>query len=249
MGRHFKKREKYTFQSIDSTNNFAAKLLRDANPGEGTVILSEFQTSGRGQRGKSWEAESGKNLLLSIILKPDFLELDRNALLNKAVALGVFDTVKSFCETAEVHIKWPNDILVNGKKIAGILIENTLNNRIIESSIVGVGINVLQTGFEERGATSLALESNRLIPVDVVCDSLLKHVELRYDLLRNGNFKRLRSDYREHLFGLNKTRKFSYRGSEIQAIIRGVAPEGKLILESLEGEEILCNNGEVVYLP
>jgi len=248
MGRHFKKRAKYTFHSLDSTNNFAAKLLRDANPEEGTVILSEFQTSGRGQRGKNWEAESGKNLLLSVILRPTFLELEKNALLNKAVALSVFDTVKTFCETAQVHIKWPNDILVNGKKIAGILIENTLNNRTIEASIVGVGINVLQTDFLESRATSLALESNRLIPVDVVCDSLLKHLEQRYQLLIDGDFKKLRTDYREHLFGLNKTRRFSYRGSEIQAIIRGVAPEGKLILECLDGEEILCNNGEVVYL-
>ena len=248
MGRHIKKRAKYTFQSLDSTNNFAAKLLREANPEEGTVILSEFQTAGRGQRGKSWEASSGKNLLLSVILRPTFLTLERNALLNKAVALAVFDTVKSFCETAQVHIKWPNDILVNEKKIAGILIENTLNNRLIESSIVGVGINVLQVEFEEISATSLTLESNRLIPVEVACDVLLENLEKRYAQLRSEEFECIRTDYREHLFGLNRPRKFLYRDEELEATIRGVTPEGKLILEQPGGDELLCSNGEVIYL-
>jgi BirA family biotin operon repressor/biotin-[acetyl-CoA-carboxylase] ligase len=248
MVRHFKRREKYTFQSLDSTNNFAAKLLSDANPEEGTVILAEFQTAGKGQRGKNWEATAGKNLLTSVILRPTFLSVERHALLNKAVALAVFDTVKEFCETAQVHIKWPNDILVNGLKIAGILIENVVKFGQIESSIVGVGVNVLQTSFDEAKATSLALESNRLIPVEVVCDSLLKNLEKRYSDLQERNFPSLRSSYREHLFGLGKKKAFVYRNLEVDAIIKGVTPEGKLILEMESGEEVLCSNGEVVYL-
>lgn len=248
MGRPFKRSAKYTFQSLDSTNNFAAKLLTEENPEEGTVILAEFQTAGRGQRGKNWEASAGKNLLTSVILRPVFLSIDRHAILNKAVAIAVFDTVKNFCETAQVHIKWPNDILVNGMKIAGILIENVVRSGNIESSIAGIGMNVLQTKFEEPRATSLALESNSLIPVDVVCDSLLLNLERRYQELKQRNFDQLRSDYREHLYGLDQMKTFLYQDRQTEAAIRGVTPEGYLILEMANGEKKLCSNGEVVYL-
>lgn len=248
MGRLFKGREKYTFQSLDSTNNFAAKLLDASNPAEGTVIMAQHQTAGRGQRSKNWEDEPGKNLLISAILRPEFLPVGQHALLNKSVALAVHDLVRSFCDTPDVLIKWPNDILIDHLKVAGILIENTVRLGHIDTSIVGVGINVLQLDFGDLPATSLSLASNRIIPVELAVEQFLDALEKRYNQLKAKQFNFIDLDYLSKLYGLNEKRTFLYGDEKIDAVIKGVNPDGKLILELSNGESITCSNGEIHYV-
>ena len=102
--------------SIDSTNNYARQLLDKPLTEEGTVIFTKFQTSGRGFDNNSWESEANANLTFSIILLPVFLRVEQQILLNKTIALAIFDFVKSFDKSLNVKIKWPNDIYINDKK-------------------------------------------------------------------------------------------------------------------------------------
>ena len=153
-------------KSIDSTNSYASELLRQNAPLEGTMIYTFDQHNGRGQRGNTWYSQPNKNATLSYILYPTFLQIEKQFLLNKITCLAVADLMAEIIGHSKgltqkdkaVQIKWPNDIYVGNKKISGILIENTLRETSIRSSIVGIGININQTDFTDAiNATSLAL--------------------------------------------------------------------------------------------
>src|SRR5205823_6191960 len=109
-----------------------------ANLPEGVVVVTDFQTAGRGQDRIGWESEPGKNLLLSVLLKPASLDVKRIFLLSKAVSLALKDLMTEY--KIESKIKWPNDIYVGEKKICGTLIENTLRGEQLQQSIVGIGL-------------------------------------------------------------------------------------------------------------
>src|SRR5688572_19765009 len=124
--------------AVDSTNTYATTLLKNQKPPEGLIIQAFHQTAGRGQMGTNWHSPAGESLTFSVILTPTFLKVDQQFYLNMAVSLGVYEylTTKG---VAGGLIKWPNDILVQRKKLAGILIENALQGNKIQHSIIGVG--------------------------------------------------------------------------------------------------------------
>lgn len=146
-----------TLQSIKSTNTYAAELVQREKPEEGTVIMTEYQENGRGQRETSWESERGQNLLASFIFYPTINVAD-HFLFNQCIALGIHEMIKSELGN-NVTIKWPNDILVNEKKIAGILTETAISANKFQYAIAGVGINVNQKHFKNYSpeATSFFL--------------------------------------------------------------------------------------------
>ncbi len=146
--------------SVDSTNKYAAAILHKQDAGEGTVILADVQTSGKGQGDNIWLSDSGLNLLCSIILKPDFLPAYKQFYLSMCVATGIYDCLNDL--GIQSQVKWPNDILIKGKKVAGILIENTILSQNLLTSVIGIGLNVNQVSFPPGipNAASLAC-SNR----------------------------------------------------------------------------------------
>ena len=123
------------FDTIDSTNKEALRLIDTAD--DFTVIATEYQTSGRGQKGTNWESAPGKNLTFSIILKPDTVRAEKQFVISQIVALGVTSYLNKL--SIKAKIKWPNDIYVGDKKICGILIENFVEGANLSASIVGVG--------------------------------------------------------------------------------------------------------------
>src|SRR5680860_150521 len=131
-------------KDVESTNNYANQLIL-SNAEEGTVVLAQFQKKGRGQQGNQWESQSGKNLLASIILYPKFLKAGNQFLISKMVSLGLVEYLRH--EVRDVSIKWPNDIYIGNKKIAGILIENAIKGRNLFSTVIGVGLNLNQKNF------------------------------------------------------------------------------------------------------
>lgn len=154
-------------KSVDSTNSYASELLRQNSIPEGSLIYTFEQTNGRGQRGNVWESEPNKNISLSLVLYPTFLNADKQYLITKITALAVADLMAEILEPEEkkgrIKIKWPNDIYINDKKIGGILIENTLRDNTIQSTILGIGININQTIFKTtKNSTSAALIANKL---------------------------------------------------------------------------------------
>jgi BirA family transcriptional regulator, biotin operon repressor / biotin---[acetyl-CoA-carboxylase] ligase len=188
------------FEIVASTNSFAQQLVAQNTPAEGTVIQAAQQTEGRGQLGAKWESNTGQNIMLSIILRPTFIAISSQFLLNQAIALGLIDFLNNYIESG-VQLKWPNDILVHGKKISGILIENTIQTSRISSSIVGIGININQVDFENLPqATSLQRETGKQYDLSEIRTKLLDCIEARYLQARAGRKQQIQTDYIASLY-------------------------------------------------
>lgn len=222
----------------DSTNTYLKALAETENLPEGTAVLADFQRSGRGQRGAQWESSAGKNILLSVLLLPVFLDVNEQFVLSQAIALAVHDFISFYLPGEEIKIKWPNDILVNNKKISGILIENNLNGNKIKNTIAGIGININQENITLPDATSLSQISGKIYALESVCSKLFSFIEARYLQLRRGNEAQLRYEYLQKLYGYRQSNAYldMDKNIEFAGIIKGVSVSGKLQLQV--GEEI-----------
>lgn len=240
----FRDRAFISLDSIDSTNNYAANLLKLSPPPDGSVITALEQTAGKGQRGASWLSSKGDNLLCSIIVYPTFLKTDESFLLSQISALAVKDTLEEFVEV-DVWIKWPNDILLHQAKTCGMLIECNWNNHTIQSAIVGIGINVNQLDFEIPHSTSVRQIKKQFTPIDQVFQSLLKHFDHRYEQLRSGFHAAIRNEYNNCLFGRDVMYHYIYKNTEIHAKIIRTSNDGLLHLITSNGEEIKVDLKEI----
>lgn len=233
-------------EQIDSSNNYARQLVRDKMPVDGTVIVAKEQTNGRGQRENLWVSAPGLNLTCSYILRPVFLAAKNQFLLSATVALAVRDVLAGFLAGTEVRIKWPNDILVDGKKVAGILIENSLRGNKIDSSIAGVGLNVNQLVFSnDLNASSLKLLTGLDLALDDVLNQLNVHLEKRYLQLREGKNESILSQLNQSLFGFNQERILTVNGTKERVRILGARPSGELQLEHADGRNTLHQHHEI----
>ncbi len=239
---------KIKLHQVDSTNNYAVSLFSLGRPVEGTIVIADFQERGKGQFNSSWESEIGKNLLASFILYPA-IDVSDFFYLNQCISLSVFETVASFIPSRKVKIKWPNDILVEEKKAAGILIENNIKGNQFSHSIAGIGININQQSFSEYTprATSLVNEAGNAISVDEVLKKLCRSLDKWYGQLQNESFRIIRSHYLDAMFGLNEKRKFLYQSKIIEATIKNVQEDGKLVIEE-NGSRHLINFKEIKFM-
>ncbi|GAB3640825.1 biotin--[acetyl-CoA-carboxylase] ligase [Spirosoma arcticum] len=215
--------------SCQSTNDEAANLFAENDPVEGTIVVTDYQTAGRGQRGNAWEAQPGQNLMLSLILKPTFLRATDQFWLNMAISLGITDTLHPLLGDA-LRIKWPNDIYVGDQKLGGILIENTLHGYHIAWSVVGVGLNVNQTEFAHPTATSMQQQAPLPNGYDLpgLLSSLCERIEQRYLQLRSGQSNGLKTNYLELLYRYKETHAFESDGRTFRGTIVGLDPSGRL---------------------
>ena len=233
---------------IDSTNSYAKSLLTTDKIPEGTLITAREQTAGRGQTENVWQTEAGSNLSASYILYPSFLSADRQFFLNMAVSLAV----RELCEEAvndEIRIKWPNDIYHKNKKVAGILIENTISGSQLSSSVIGIGLNVNQIEFAPAipNPTSLRLITGREQDLHSITEKLSGYIEKYYLQLKNLHFNFLDKAYTVHLYRYNQTALFRKDNQEFRGEIVGVTKEGKLMIES-NGKQLRFGLKEVEYL-
>ncbi|HEY4800252.1 MAG TPA: biotin--[acetyl-CoA-carboxylase] ligase, partial [Bacteroidia bacterium] len=211
-----------------------------------------------------WESEAGKNLTLSILLKPAFLKPDEQFSLSKAIALAVLDFVTSILtptsqlsvERGAVKIKWPNDIYIGNKKVAGILIENSVSGNFLSHSVVGIGININQENFSAGllNASSLKRISGKSFELDECMVQLCTSIEKRYMQLKSHaqtlsqKSKELDAEYLKNLYRFNELAKFTHEGETISAKITGVSPIGKLVLEKDNEGALECEMKEIVFL-
>lgn len=232
----------------NSTNNYLQSLCSKQKVEELTVVVADFQTSGRGQRGNSWESDSGKNLLFSIVIFPEFLEARRQFLISQIISLAIKEELDTY--TTDISIKWPNDIYWKEKKICGMLIENDLMGRNISQSIAGIGININQETFHSFAPNPVSLRQITGKEFDLF--EILKNIVLRiqsyYSLLKKGNTESIVCQYEMSLFRKEGMHRFKDANGEFLARIIRVEPEGRLILE----DEMLNKRGymfkEVEYL-
>lgn len=190
-------------QEVDSTNAYALGLLKgEVLPMHGTVVFSSRQTAGRGQRGNEWQSESGKNIAVSLIFYPQMLDATRQFYLSMAIALGVCRFLQQELSLLnEPLIKWPNDLYVQHKKVAGILIENTVSGSQLSASVVGIGLNVNQTAFENLPhATSLQLLAQRQFNLRETVQKLCTYIEAAYFLLQPDKLAELKRQYVQNLY-------------------------------------------------
>lgn len=228
-------------KSIDSTNSYASELMNVIKPVEGTLVYTFEQLNGRGQRGNSWEGEPNKNAACSYILYPSFLNISKQFLLNKIIALAAADLMAELMGTSiekqNVKIKWPNDIYVANKKIAGILIENNLRENAIQSTIVGIGININQKKFSEGlNATSLAIISNREFDLIEVIEKLSAYLEARYLQLKSNKLEIIDTAYLRQLYQLNEWHFYNSENQLFEGKIIGLSILGKLQMQIKSGD-------------
>ena len=184
---------------LPSTNEYATQLLAQEDVIEGTVIVAKYQTAGKGQGLHTWDSDDGKNLLFSIILYPDRVLPEDQIFITMAVSLGVCDFLNDFFKGSQ--IKAPNDIYYNNHKIAGILIENTIVEGIINSCVVGIGLNVNQTTFPSNlpNPISIANITGREQNTEDCLNKLLVCRDKRYKELLYGDREKIKSDYTKRL--------------------------------------------------
>lgn len=240
----------HSFDELPSTNLLAMELLSKSRPTEGTVISTYNQTAGRGQIGRTWESEPGKNLTISIFFYPNFLPAIHNFQLNKTFALGIRDAVASCIPESSVKVKWPNDIYVDNRKISGILIQNMLQKSQIQSTVLGIGLNVNQAHFDTApNATSLFLETNHPFNLDHTLQKICYYLEYRYMQLKAGQYDNLHTDYLKYLYRREEPTLFQRKDlSVFQGTITGIDPSGRLIIISDAGEEYF-DLKEIQFIP
>lgn len=248
----FMKSLQHHIEKTDSTNLLLKKIIdykaqNNSQLPELFTIFADEQTSGRGLATNKWESEAGQNLLCSIYFRPP-ISPDRQFAFNQSFTLAVFKTVSQFVNN--VKIKWPNDIYVNDRKIAGILIEHQIIGENIAHTVAGVGINVNQELFSENlpNPTSLKLITGKNHKIPDILDNLLKNCKFSYDKLISGKFDELNSEYAQYLYRINKISDYKIHGEIIAAKITGVNNYGQLLLEKTNGEFIACNLKEIVFL-
>lgn len=221
--------------SCHSTNSIATELLSQGQVTNGQLVITDFQEKGRGQRGNSWESQSGKNLLFSLVAEAPFLDASEGFFLNVVTSLAIADALRDYIPEG-VAIKWPNDIYYDQKKICGILIENTIKNNGICNAIIGVGLNINQEKFVTANAISLRQVCNQEIDRTDFLDLLLGKFEYYYLQLKKGKMAALMQSYLRYLYWRNEIHVFRSQDGFFNGKILGTDKAGKLHVEVEDGE-------------
>ncbi len=222
------------YNSLNSTNLEAQKLLSQENkPLEGTTLVADLQTDGKGQRGNAWDSPTGQNLLSSYILYPKHLLPKQQFMLNIISSLSVLDLLQEL-GLEGISIKWPNDIYIGNKKVAGILPQSNIASQNILSTVIGIGLNVNQKTFNPAlpNPTSIFHEKNKKSKLDDILERLCFFLEARYLQSKStSGITTLRKQYTNSLFRLDKVATYLIDGKHQAGIIQGIDANGKLILE------------------
>ena len=227
----YKRLERILIQldAVDSTNIYAAELIKSSFVSNGTTILTNHQHNGKGQRSAVWTTEPEKNLTFSVIIFPSIKTKDL-FYINIIASLAVQKTLSDL--GLEAKIKWPNDILIGKKKICGILVENVLAGEKINSSVIGIGLNVNQSAFGDLvNATSIYLEKGQEFELMAVFTQFYSYLDFYYDLLEQSNLKILKDRYYDSFYLLNERAKFLVGDKEIEALVKGIDENGRFLLE------------------
>lgn len=215
---------------VDSTNNYARSLIENNELTEETVINAAYQQKGKGQQDNSWESEAGKNLTFTLVLFTNYLKADKQFYLAQAVSLGIVNFLKS--QKIDALIKWPNDIYTGEKKIAGILIENSILNNTILNSLIGVGLNVNQQQFSSdlQNAQSMKNLTSKDYLLSELLNQLLLCLEKQIDRIKEHEFVHIKNEYLEQLYKFEQRNQFSAKGKMFFGKIIDVEEDGQLVI-------------------
>ncbi len=220
----------------DSTNRFLQELSGNEKIPDGSLVLADFQTQGRGQMGHFWESEAGKNLTFSILIYPENVPANMPFVISQIVSLSLKALLDKYL--SHISIKWPNDIYYKDKKIAGILIENTLEQGNISKSIIGIGLNVNQEKFLSDAPNPVSMTMIRQQQFERL--ALLEEFKQQFSLQRkkypgNKDKEALHRNYLEACYRKDGFHKYRDKEGLFEAKIRDIEPSGTLLLERTNG--------------
>ena len=229
-----------------STNDVALEKIKERSISEGSVIITDHQTAGKGQRGNRWFSEPGQNLTFSLVLQPVFLSPDRQFMLSMAVSLGILNMLHHF--GIKALVKWPNDIVTaNGHKLAGILIENSITHKRIEYAVVGIGLNINQGMFGSLTASSMANVLGRPVALQEVLEKIIHEFESIYLSLKSGKLTDIQLKYQQNLYRFQVWAK--YQDQEVfEGRIEGIDQIGRLEVRKTTGELVAYDLKEIKFL-
>jgi BirA family transcriptional regulator, biotin operon repressor / biotin---[acetyl-CoA-carboxylase] ligase len=233
-------------QQVESTNNYATGLVHAEMAQSGTAVFAHYQSKGKGQRAKSWQGESGKNIALSVVLKGFPFSLSQSFLLSMATAVGVHNFFFAHAGS-ETKIKWPNDLYWRDRKAGGILIENIIQGNQWKAAVAGVGININQTQFGELGTKAVSLKQitgNSYEPVRLAKE-LCAHLANEFEMLAKQP-SGIVEDYQKNLYKRGETVRLKQGSRVFDAVVKGVSNTGKLIVEHATEEQFAV--GEVEWV-
>lgn len=220
----------------DSTNNYLREQCAKVRLPEGSLVIADFQTAGKGQVGNSWESEAGKNLMFSFLLYPDFLPANRQFLISQIASLSVKETLEEY--TDAITVKWPNDIYWKDRKICGMLIENDLSGQLLYCSVIGIGLNINQKIFrsDAPNPVSLAQITGKTYDREEILARFLHIFFHYYSLLLQEKEEEIRASYMAALYHGDGYYSYTDETGPFEACIHAIEPTGHLILRLRSGE-------------
>ena len=223
-------------ENLSSSNSYASALLKKNKVQEGTIIYTNYQTDGRGHAGTTWESEDRKNLLISLILYPFMIKPSDQFMISKIISLGICDFLRQY--TANVSIKWPNDIYVNNDKIAGILIEVSIIRNEIENVIAGIGLNINQKKFKSDAINpvSLRMITGTSYNIEECLANLAQFLDKRYYQLLQEKRSEIDSEYLSNLYRIEQWCNYSDSNGFFEGKIISVNAIGCLQVEDRSGK-------------
>lgn len=244
-------RKTIRLESVDSTNKYALKLIEDGQCEEGMAIVSNEQTAGKGHADSDWESEKGKNLTFSLVLRPVFIDPSKQFAITQIVSVAILSFLQKMLPYGMVRIKWPNDIYVENKKIAGILIQNTIRGQKLDFSVIGIGLNVNQEVFRSvaPNPVSLIYYTGVLHNLDELLELLLTEITMLYTNSASAPFvESLTNIYLENLYRFNEVSDYRANGIEFKGKIVGVGEYGNLQVEQKNGKVTEFDFKEIEFL-
>lgn len=231
---------------VDSTNNYARKLAEDGVQ-HGTLVVADYQNGGKGRRGRTWVMPHRKAIAMSLIVRPD-IRPEKASMMTLVTGMAVAEAIKKVTGL-DTKIKWPNDIVINGKKISGILTEMSAEMDGINYVVIGIGINANFTEFpEELRETATSLQQQLGYPVDrgaIICMTM-KIFEIYYErFMETQSMKGLAEEYQQMLVNLDRQVRVLEPGNEYSGVARGIDETGQLLVEKENGETVAVYAGEV----
>ncbi|HBS88682.1 MAG: biotin--[acetyl-CoA-carboxylase] ligase [Bacteroidetes bacterium GWF2_38_335] len=225
---NFRQIKIYRPEQTNSTNSFASNLINEGKEKTEFVVITKRQDKGKGQNTNKWESEPDKNLTFSLAIFPEQFPPQKQFLISKAVSLSILEVLIN--EIMGVSIKWPNDIYIGDKKVAGILIENTIKGSVLSHSIIGIGLNVNQEIFisDAPNPVSLRMLTGKNYDTEVLFKLIMEKIEKRFTEIFNGSFINTDIEYEKSMYLIGKESRFLENGIEFSGVIEGVNDYGQL---------------------
>ena len=235
-------------EKTDSTNAYLQRKQQECDI-RNWVVSADEQTAGKGMGSNGWESEAGKNLTFSLALGMDFLPAERQFLLSEAVALGIITMLDGILPAGNLSIKWPNDIYFGNRKLAGILINSTIKADMMGTSIIGIGLNVNQTAFQDwpTHPISIKMITGHDFDLQPLLKQIAEHILIKVNELKT-DAAAIEQDYLKRLFRYRIWADYEVEGKILRLFMTGIDPFGRLQLVDKENKAFCFDIKEIGFL-